>query len=365
MRHQQQSIPSAVTLETEDANSVQLNQLINFQNFNSTGSLPNDDASNEIDTQVKILKQQIQESHQSSKNLKSVILSSAEQSNNKQSTQQQVKESMATNYQPNFNPPKSNSKFDQQTNLPVQHDQNQINQNGYQQQPNRLFCSHGVMQNNGNNMIRHLFNNNQNPNATAQLQANNNLNDVLQQNNASNFFNHQSNGAIYHYHHPTIYHVTTKDPNLNSTLNSPIADATCTNGNNFNGHMNATNHLNNNAGLQNLNHLNFNNNNFANNLCNSANQLILTNQLLLQHQQLYHQQMAQQHSQNDMNSLGVFLPQVEQNNNSSFHQYNAPQTQFLFDDIMSEAERQQNNFFSPGQTNQQVNKTNKLFTTRN
>ena len=153
----------------------------------------------------------------------------------------------------------------------------------------------------------------------------------------------------YHHHHPTIYHVKTIDPNLNSTLNSTLPDACQTTGRNFNGNMNGNP---NNGSLGNglTNGLNLNIN-FTNNLCNSANQFILTNQLLMQHhQQLYQQQLA---NQNELNSLPVFVPQTEANNSTTTYQYATPvDQQFSFDEM---SERQPNNFvYNAQQANQQV-----------
>lgn len=195
---------------------------------------------------------------------------------------------------------KQNSKFDPNRYAPIRPD---IQSSGHSIQPGRnvLFCSQTVQ----NNVVQ-LFNM---PNENDLMDNRRFFN---QPNNFSNNNCHPFNGTPLYHHHsssgypaPTVFHVTSKDPNLNSTLST--ADGAFANiqlpNSMPNGHsnmnpMNSTNHQ-------------------------SCSNLILANQFMQQHQQ-HHQQQQQQLAQKTYNltetgsSFPLFLPQIEPENSSNY-----------------------------------------------
>ena len=214
---------------------MQLSQLISFQSSNLSSANDANQLSNEMNGQAKVLKQS---SDHCSKAMNQNTRSSTEQSINNRSVNQHTQESndlqrnapdSVANYPDhqnynNYNNAKLDAKYDQTNEIIQQQLNRQFSQPNAFQQPNRLFCTHGALQ---NNVMFQLFNNNNNSGNSNGHHQNSNLNDPHPNNpNNASFFNHQTSPYHhYHHHHPTIYHVTTIDPNLNSTLNSTLPDA--------------------------------------------------------------------------------------------------------------------------------------------
>lgn len=195
-------------------------------------------------------------------------------------------------------------------------DDRKVNRSNYQLQPNVLYYSSNSLPN--NNMMHHLLNNQQQ--STYSNCRSLNIQEQFANDNQFNNSGYYHNSIINSFSTPTIYHVTNKDPNLNSTLND-------------------NNHMNNMNNYSFFGNGNFNNLNFNPNL--NANHLLSLNN---------------QHEHNSQIQSQIYPTQLE-----CFNTYNSAVGQmFSFDDNLVDAEKQ--NFYSPQQQQALVNKNqfNKL-----
>ena len=115
-------------------------------------------------------------------------------------------------------------------------------------------------------------------------------------NNFGNFSNHSFNGPLYHHHAsggypvPTVFHVTSKDPNLNSTLSTADTAFASISPSNSSSISNSNSSMNPMANDQSYSH-------------------ICTNQFM--QQQTHHQQSAPKSYGQTDGCLSLFLPQID------------------------------------------------------
>lgn len=291
-----------------DANrSIQLSQSAAFPNAIAFGEL--NKAANEGSPQTKYPKhQQTSENaaYQNSKqpsNCSSICAppivngqSLSCQRANTQSNALQHSIAYQANSSHHSNQLRQTSKFDSNRFAPSQPDDQPPPSHSIQPNRNVLFCSRTVQSN-----VMQLINM---PNAgESDLMDNNRF---FSQNN---FGNNPFNAPLYHhyassgYPSPTVFHVTSKDPNLNSTL--PTADTAFAN-------LQVSNLSNS------LGNISTDNTSMNLNQMSTTNNFILANQFIIEQQLYQQQQLAQKYyGQADGGSLSSYLPQFDNPANST------------------------------------------------